>query len=132
MRIDDGLAELCPGGDNDVFGSDGRAGDGTVWCGRLTTAETLVLGVLVAHRQLGADHTTLSRNLWVKPQLDSLSIRDLVTWTFDEQGDFRVIATDRLMTGANALGVSARRSSTSPASAIDVLPGITETQGAGA
>lgn len=115
-----------------MFGSDGRAGDGTAWCGELTTAETLVLGVLVAHRLLGADHTTLSRSLWVKPQLDSLSIRDLVTWTFDEQANFRAIATDRSMSGANILGVSARRSSSPATSAIDVVPGLTATLGASA
>jgi len=129
MRIDDGHG-VVPGGANDMFRLDGRAGGDTAASGELTTAETLVLGVLAAHKMLGAEHTTLSRNLWVKPQLDSLCMRELLTWAFDEESNFRIIATDRLMSVAQTLGVSARCGGTSPTSAITVIPCTTATLGA--
>lgn len=106
-------------------------GDTHVSC-RLTTAETLVLGVVAAHRLRGADHTTLSRDLWVKPQLESLSVRELLSWTFDDDANFRVVATDRLMLVAPTVGVTAAFDSASPPSIVEPSGRTTATQGASA
>jgi len=73
---------------------------------QLTTAETLVLEVLVAHKLLGAQHSTLDRRLWVKPQLETLREFGLVTWTYDEDANFRVTATDRLMSDSEAIAIA--------------------------
>jgi hypothetical protein len=75
---------------------------------QLTTAEALVLEVLVAHRLLGAGHSTLDRRLWVKPQLEALRGRGLLTWTFDEDANFRVTTTDRLMSTTEAATIAER------------------------
>lgn len=75
---------------------------------QLTTAETLVLEVLVAHQRLGAQDTTLDRRLWVKPQLETLRELGLVTWTYDENADFRVTATEQLMTSPEAIMIASR------------------------
>ena len=75
---------------------------------RLTTAETLVLEVLVAHNLLGAQHTTLDRRLWVKPQLETLRELGLVTWTYDEDANFLVTSTDELMQTTEALTIRRR------------------------
>jgi hypothetical protein len=72
----------------------------------LTTAETLVLEVLVAHTLLGAQHTTLNRRLWVKPQLETLRELGLVTWTYDEDANYQVTATDRLTTASEAVAIA--------------------------
>jgi len=74
----------------------------------LTTAESLVLEVLVAHKLLGAPHSTLDRCLWVKPQLETLREHGLVTWTFDEDANFRVISTEQLMSAPEAIMIAAR------------------------
>jgi hypothetical protein len=74
----------------------------------LTTAETLVLEVLVAHKLLGAPHSTLDKCLWVKPQLETLREHGLVTWTFDEDANFRVTSTDQLMSAPEAITIAAR------------------------
>lgn len=73
---------------------------------RLTTAETLVLEVLVAHNLLGAQHTTLDRRLWVKPQLETLRELGLVTWTYDEDANFLVTATDRFMSASEVIAIA--------------------------
>jgi hypothetical protein len=74
----------------------------------LTTAESLVLEVLVAHKLLGAPHSTLDRCLWVKPQLETLREHGLVTWTFDEDANFRVTSTEQLMSAPEAIMIAAR------------------------
>lgn len=106
-----------------MFGLDGRAGTGPgrgskcsdepavgdlPVSGRLTTAETLVLGVVAAH----------------------LSIRELLTWTFDDEANFRVVATDRLMLVAQTVGVTAAVGSASPTSIVERPGRTTATQGA--
>jgi hypothetical protein len=73
---------------------------------QLTTAETLVLEVLVAHKLLGAQHSTLDRRLWIKPQLETLREFGLVTWTYDKDANFRVTATDRLMSASEAIAIA--------------------------
>jgi hypothetical protein len=73
---------------------------------QLTTAETLVLEVLVAHKLLGAQHSTLDRRLWIKPQLETLREFGLVTWTYDENANFLVTATDRLMSASEAIAIA--------------------------
>lgn len=70
---------------------------------RLTTAETLVFEVLVAHNLLGAQHATLDRQLCIKPQLDTLQELGLVTWTYDEDANFLVTATDRFMSASEGI-----------------------------
>ena len=75
---------------------------------QLTTAETLVLEILVAHSLLGAQHSTLDGRLWVKPQLETLREHGLVTWTFDEDANFRVISTEQLMSAPEAIMIAAR------------------------
>jgi len=75
---------------------------------QLTTAETLVLEVLVAHKLLGNQHSTLDGRLWVKPQLETLREHGLVTWTFDEDANFRVTSTDQLMSAPEAITIAAR------------------------
>ena len=75
---------------------------------QLTTAETLLMEVLVAHRLLGAEHSTLDRGLWVKPQLETLREHGLVTWTFDENANFQVTPTAHLMTSPEAVMIAAR------------------------
>lgn len=72
---------------------------------QLTTAESLVLEVLVAHRLLGAQHSTIDRRLWVRPQLEALRELLLVEWTYDEDANFRVTATEQLMTTAEAMEI---------------------------
>ena len=74
----------------------------------LTTAETLVVEILVAHKLLGAPHTTLDRNLWVKPQLETLQELGLITWTYDEDANFRVASTDHLMSASEAVDIADR------------------------
>jgi hypothetical protein len=74
----------------------------------LTTAETLVLEVLVAQTLLGVQPTTLDRRLWVKPQLETLRDYGLVTWTFDEDANFRVTSTEQLMSSPEAIMIAAR------------------------
>ena len=73
---------------------------------QLTTAETLVLEVLVAHKLLGAQHSTLDRRLWIKPQLETLREFGLVTWAYDEDANFRVTATDQLMSASEAVAIA--------------------------
>ena len=75
---------------------------------QLTTAETLVLEVLVAHRLIGTQHSTLDGRLWVKPQLETLREHGLVTWTFDEDANFRVTSTEQLMSSPEAIMIAAR------------------------
>ena len=74
----------------------------------LTTAETLVVEILVAHKLLGAPHTTLDRRLWVKPQLETLQELGLITWTYDEDANFRVASTDHLMSASEAVDIADR------------------------
>jgi hypothetical protein len=62
----------------------------------LTTAETLVLEVVITHLLLGAGSTTFSHRLWLRPQLERLAGLGLVTWAFDENADFVATATPRL------------------------------------
>ena len=64
---------------------------------RLTTAETLVLDLIVARCQLGVKAPTFPQRLWVKPQLDSLAQLGLLSWTYDRNGDFEVVPTAELM-----------------------------------
>jgi hypothetical protein len=61
---------------------------------QLTTAESLVLEVLVAHSLIGAPQSTLARALWVTPQLEGLRERGLVSWSFDEDANYCVKRTD--------------------------------------
>ena len=72
---------------------------------QLTTASTLVLEVLVAHKLLGVPHSTLDRCLWVKPQLEALRERGLITWTYDEDANFRVTSTEQLMSASEAITI---------------------------
>jgi hypothetical protein len=57
---------------------------------RLTTAESLVVEVLVAHQLLGIGHTVFPNSLWVRPQLDDLRARGLLAWEFDDDANFVV------------------------------------------
>ena len=75
---------------------------------QLTTAEALLLEVLVAHKLLGAQHSTLDRRLWVRPQLEALRELLLVDWTYDQDANFRVVATEQLMSNAEAMAIADR------------------------
>ena len=72
----------------------------------LTTAESLVLQLVIAHSLLGAECTTLANRLWIRPQLDALRDKGLLTWNFDENADFWVIPTPLLMQTDQALAMS--------------------------
>lgn len=61
----------------------------------LTTAETLIVELLLAHHFAGVDYTTLSSSCWVAPQLESLAHSELITWDFDAHGDFRIESTPK-------------------------------------
>lgn len=64
--------------------------------GELTTAEQLVRDLVVASIQLGDEVRTFSRRLWVRPQLDSLANKGLLTWKFDDNADFEATPTSVL------------------------------------
>ena len=70
---------------------------------RLTTAQALLVETLVAHKLLGATHTTLHRDLWIKPQLDELHHFGLLDWRFDEDANFRVTVNPELMQTREAM-----------------------------
>lgn len=63
----------------------------------LTTAETLVLDLVIARCRLGVMRPVFESRLWIKPQLDSLAHRGLVTWHFDDNADFQVTPTQELL-----------------------------------
>lgn len=71
---------------------------------RLTTAELLVLELVIAHRMLGVHQLVLSRDLWVRPQLDSLADRGLLTWSFDDNANFSVSGSSDLLGSLDATG----------------------------
>ena len=58
---------------------------------KLTTAESLLVELVVAHHALGASCTRLSVEHWVVPQLEALAHLGFVDWAFDDQGHFRVV-----------------------------------------
>ena len=58
---------------------------------RLTTAESLIVEIVVAQHLLEAPHTVLSNSHWVRPQLDSLAYRGLIAWEFDDEANFRIV-----------------------------------------
>jgi hypothetical protein len=70
--------------------------------GRLTTAESLIVEVLVAHQLLGVKHTVLPNSLWVRPQLEDLRARGLVEWDFDHDANFEVRPSEALMASDDA------------------------------
>lgn len=99
----------------------------------LTTAESLVLELLVAHRILGAQPSRLPRGLWIRPQLERLEDLGLLRWTFDSAGDFEVRADDHLLHRADARAMAARllEGLTAPAVSSDsVTIGATRASGA--
>jgi hypothetical protein len=75
---------------------------------RLTTAEALVLEVLVAHKLLGAPYSTFDSRLWIKPQLETLQEHGLIDWTFDEDANFRVTSTAQFMSSPEAAKIADR------------------------
>ena len=52
-----------------------------------------MLELVIAHRTLGVSATVLPNRLWVRPQLESLAERGLVTWDFDADANFRIEST---------------------------------------
>jgi hypothetical protein len=64
---------------------------------RLTTAESLVLEIVVAHCILGAPFSVLSNAHWIRPQLDSLQELQLLTWEFDANADFLITPSSHLL-----------------------------------
>lgn len=65
----------------------------------LTTAEALLVEAIVLAHIGGSPHWTIERERWVRPQLDELVDRGLVTWEFDDNANFRVVPTQVLIEG---------------------------------
>lgn len=53
----------------------------------------MIVELLVAQSLRGASSTTLAHRYWVKPQLEELEERGLITWRYDQDGDFAVVVT---------------------------------------
>lgn len=68
----------------------------------LTTAETLLLETLIAHRLVGVTTSTFKKDLWIRPQLESLQDMGLVVWSFNTDADFQVTSTEALRTSTLA------------------------------
>ncbi len=70
----------------------------------LTTAEALLIETLRAHRLLGVATSRLSRDLELRPELDSLQQQGLVAWDVDADGDddFSVTLTEAGMSTEGA------------------------------
>src|SRR4051794_35264808 len=78
--------------------SDGISSSKSSDCARrLTTAESLVLEVVVAHRLLGAPFSVLSSSHWVRPQLDALADLGLISWDFDSEANFVIRAAPAIL-----------------------------------
>ena len=75
---------------------------------RLTTAEALLVALFMSHRLNGTTETVLSRELWVKPQLEALASYGLLSWGYDDHGDFRVAPTPLLLSASQARVTSKR------------------------
>ena len=63
----------------------------------LTTAESLIVELVIAHRLLQTPYTVLSNRHWVRPQLDSLRERGLIDWSFDSEANFQIVPDPSLM-----------------------------------
>lgn len=75
---------------------------------RLTTAEGLVLEVLVAHKRLEAPYSRLDSRLWVKPQPETLREHGLMDSTFDGDANFRVTSPAQLISSPEATATADR------------------------
>lgn len=56
----------------------------------LTTAESLIVEIVVAQHLLRAPHTVLGSRHWVRPQLDAMAARGLISWEYDSDANFRI------------------------------------------
>jgi len=64
----------------------------------LTTAEELLLETLVARVMTGATSWAFPHRLWIKPWVDRLAHEGLITWCFNDDGDFELTPTKALAT----------------------------------
>lgn len=75
---------------------------------RLTTAEALVVDLLVAHRLLGAIEVVPPGYLWARPPLDSLEDKGFLSWSFYAEENFSIACSPCLLSSPVVSHIGAR------------------------